>query len=55
MQTGGRVYVGDRLTCTNNVYVGRFRVPERPVFYVRKGTKMVQNRTFHGSMTGGVA
>ena len=55
MQTGDGVYVGDRLTCTNNVYVGRFRVLERPVFYVRKGTKMVQNRMFHGSMTGGVA
>lgn len=55
MQTGDGVYAPDRLTCTNNVYVGRFRVLERPVFYVRKGTKMVQNRMFDGSVTGGVA
>lgn len=55
MQDGGGVYVCGRLTCTNNVYVGRFRVLERPVFYVRKGTKMVKNHMFDGSVTGGVA
>lgn len=40
MQAGGGVYAPDRLTCRNSVCVGRFRVLERPVFYVRKGTKM---------------
>ena len=48
MQTGGGVYVGDRLTCTNSVCVGRFRVLERPVFYVRKDAMMDRICTIDG-------
>lgn len=48
MQAGDGVYVGDRLTCRNNVYAGRFRVLERPVFYVRKGTKVDRICTIDG-------
>ena len=48
MQAGGGVYVGDRLACTNSVCVGRFRVSERPVFYVRKGTKVDRICTIDG-------
>ena len=40
MQAGGGVYAPDRLTCTNSVCVGRFRVLARPVFYVRKDAMM---------------
>ena len=48
MQAGGGVYVGDRLTCRNSVCVGRFRVLERPVFYVQEDPKMVKICTIDG-------
>ena len=48
MQAGGGVYAPDRLTCRNSVYVGRFRVLTRPVFYVRKGTMMDEICTIGG-------
>src|SRR5699024_2609254 len=42
MQAGGGGCVGDRLTCRNSECVGRFRVSERPVFYVQEDPKMVK-------------
>ena len=48
MQAGGGVYVGDRLTCTNSVYAGRFRVLTRPLFHVRKGTMVDEICTIDG-------
>ena len=48
MQAGGGVYAPDRLTCTNSVCVGRFRVLTRPVFYVRKDAMMDEICTIDG-------
>ena len=48
MQAGGGVYAPDRLTCTNSVCVGRFRVLARPVFYVRKDAMMDEICTIDG-------
>ena len=48
MQAGDGVCARDRLTCTNSVCAGRFRVSERPVFYVRKDAIMDEICTIDG-------